>query len=52
MTKSGEKSRVHFRVMQNLLTRLDSGPSSRVKSSHFPSRVVTHSIPSFIAVDA
>ena len=31
--------------MQNLSTRLDSSPSSRVESSHFPSRVITRSIP-------
>ena len=37
MTKGGGKSRIHFLVMQNLLTRLDS--------SHFSSRVITRSIP-------
>ena len=45
MTKSGEKSQVHFPVMLNLLTRLDSSPSSRVESSHLLRRVITHSIP-------
>ena len=45
MTKSGGKSRVHFRVMQNLLSPLDSSPSSRVELSHFSSRVITRSIP-------
>ena len=46
MTKSGGKSQVDFRVMQNLLTRLDSSLSSRVESSHFSSWGITRSIPS------
>ena len=49
MTKIGGKGRVHFRVMQNLLTQLDSSPSSQVESSHFSSRVITRSIPSVCA---
>ena len=31
--------------MQNELTRLDSSPSSRAESSHFPSRVMARSTP-------
>ena len=46
MIKSGGKSQVHFRVMQNLLTRFDSTRVRRVESSYFSSRVITRSIPS------